>query len=209
MGLQIKIRNNLQGFKRVNMYVVDHFKKKPRSFIWVIGLLLNLVIGFIDYLTGYEIGMGVFYLMPIGLLSWLINRKAGIIMSVISTVTIISADILAGKVIQNYFIDSWNLFIHFSFFTIVVYLIYQEKMISDKNEILILKLQKALDEIKTLSGLLSVCPSCKKIRDDNGDWKRTDLLISDNTNAEFSHSICPECEDKLYPRLAKEKWARL
>jgi len=88
-------------------------------------------------------------------------------------------------------------------------LIYQEKMISDKNEILILKLQKALDEIKTLSGLLSVCPSCKKIRDDNGDWKRTDLLISDNTNAEFSHSICPECEDKLYPRLAKEKWARL
>jgi glycosyltransferase involved in cell wall biosynthesis len=191
------------------MYLVDYFEKKPRSFIWVIGLLLNLIIGLIDYLTGYEIGMGVFYLMPISLLSWLINRKAGIIMSVISTVTIISTDILAGKVIQNYFIDSWNLFIHFSFFTIVVYLIYQEKMSSDKNETLILKLQKALDGIKTLSGLLSICPSCKKIRDDNGHWKQIDLSISDNTNAEFSHSICPECEDKLYPRLAKKKWARL
>ena len=175
------------------MHLVDYFGKKPRSFIWVIGLLLNLIIGVIDYLTGYEIGMGVFYLMPISLLSWLINRKAGIIMSVISTVTIISTDILAGKVIQNYFIDSWNLFIHFSFFTIVVYLIYQEKMSSDKNEILILKLQKALDEIKTLSGLLSICSSCKKIRDDNGYWKQIDLFISDNTNAEFSHSICPEC----------------
>jgi hypothetical protein len=77
-------------------------------------------------------------------------------------------------------------------------------MSSDKNEILILKLQKALDEIKTLSGLLPICSSCKKIRDDNGRWKQIDLfIISDNTNAEFSHSISPECEDKLYPGLVK------
>lgn len=169
---------------------------------------MNLIIGVIDYLTGYEIGMAVFYLLPIGLLSWLINRKAGIIMSVISTVTIISTDILAGKVIQNYFTDSWNLFIHFSFFTIVVYLIYQEKMSSDKNEILILKLQKALDEIKTLSSLLSTCSFCKKIRDDNGHWKQIELFVSDK-NAEFSHGICPECKDNLYPELAKKKWVRL
>ncbi|MGA3208817.1 MAG: hypothetical protein ABSE05_13470 [Syntrophales bacterium] len=193
----------------MNMHLVDYFEKKPRSFVWIIGLLLNFIIGFIDYLTGYEIGIGVFYLMPISLLSWLINRKAGIIMSAISTVTIISTDILAGKVIQNYFIDSWNLFIHFSFFTIVVYLIYQEKMSSDKNEILMLKLQKALDEVKILSGLLSICSSCKKIRDDNGYWKQIELPISDNLNGAFSHSICPECKDKLYPGLAKKKWARL
>ncbi len=43
------------------MYLVDYFERKPRSFIWVIGLLLNLIIGLIDYLTGYEIGMGFFY----------------------------------------------------------------------------------------------------------------------------------------------------
>ena len=162
MGLQTKIRNKLQDVQRVNTWLFDYFAGKPRSFVWIIGLLLNFIIGFIDYITGYEIGMGVFYLMPICLLSWLINRKAGVIMSVISTVTIISTDILAGKVIQNYFTDSWNLFIHFSFFTIVVYLIYQEKMLPDKSERLTLRLQKALDEIKTLSGLLSICSACKK-----------------------------------------------
>ncbi|MCG6534924.1 MAG: hypothetical protein L7F78_09585 [Syntrophales bacterium LBB04] len=186
------------------MNIIDYLTKKPRLFIWVIGLLLNLLIGVIDYLTGYEIGMGVFYLLPIGLLSWLINRKAGIIMSVVSTVTIISADLLAGKVIQNYFIDFWNLFVHFSFFTIVVYLIYQEKVSSDKNEMLIVRLQKALDEVKTLSGLLPICSSCKKIRDDGGCWKQIELYISENTEAEFSHSICPECREKLYPGLAKK-----
>jgi len=60
--------------------------------MWGIALLLNLIIGVIDYLTGYEIAIGVFYLMPIGLLSWLINRRAGIIMSVISTATTATAN---------------------------------------------------------------------------------------------------------------------
>jgi len=183
------------------MKIIDYLAKKPRSFIWVIGLLLNLIIGVIDYLTGYEIGMGVFYLLPIGLLSWFINRKAGIVMSVISAVTIITADLSAGKIIQNYFIDFWNLFVHFSFFTIVVYLIYQEKVSSDKNEILIIKLQKALDEIKTLSGLLPICSSCKKIRDGDGNWKQMQIYISENTDAEFSHSICPGCNENCIPGI--------
>lgn len=187
------------------MSIIDYLAGKPRSFIWVVGLSLNLLIGVIDYLTGYEMKMAVFYLMPIGLLSWLISRNAGIIMSVISAVTIIYADLLAGKVIQNYFIDFWNLFVHFSFFTIVVYLIYQEKISSDKNEILITRLQKALDEVKTLSGLLPICSSCKKIRDNDDCWKQMELYISENTDAQFSHSVCPECRDKLYPEFAEKK----
>lgn len=185
------------------MKIIEYLATKPRSFIWVIGLLLNLIIGVIDYLTGYEIGMGVFYLLPIGLLSWFINRKAGIIISLISVITIISADLLAGKVIQNYFIDSWNLFVHFSFFTIVVYLIYQEKVSSDKNEILTVRLQKALDGVKTLRELLPTCSSCKNIRDDDGYWKQIELYISKNTDAKFNHSICPECREYLYPGSRK------
>jgi hypothetical protein len=168
-----------------------------------------LIIGIIDYLTGYEIGMGVFYLLPIGLLSWFINRKAGIVMAVISAATIITADISAGKVIQNYFIDFWNLFVHFSFFTIVVYLVYQEKVSSDKNEMLEVRLQKALDEIKTLSGLLPICSSCKKICDSGDCWKQLELYVSENINAKFNHSICPECKENLYPEFAEKKWVRL
>lgn len=55
-----------------------------------------------------------------------------------------------------------------SFFTIVVYLIYQKKVSSDENGMLIAKLQKALNEVKTLSALLPSYSSCKKIRDHNG-----------------------------------------
>ena len=63
------------------------------------------------------------------------------------------------------------------------------------------ELQEALAKIKTLSGLLPICASCKKIRDDKGYWNRIETYISDHSEAEFSHSICPECTKKLYPEL--------
>ena len=65
-------------------------------------------------------------------------------------------------------------------------------------------LQKALSEIKTLSGLLPICASCKKIRDDKGYWNQLELYIRDHSEAEFSHSICPTCADNLYGDLIKD-----
>ena len=54
-----------------------------------------------------------------------------------------------------------------------------------------------------LSGLLPICSSCKKIRDDKGYWKQIDVYIQKYSEAEFTHSICPECSDELY---GKEDW---
>jgi len=63
----------------------------------------------------------------------------------------------------------------------------------------ILKLQQALDEVKVLRGILPICASCKKIRDDKGYWKQIESYIKDHSEAEFSHGICPDCAKKLYP----------
>lgn len=61
------------------------------------------------------------------------------------------------------------------------------------------RLENALNQVKLLSGLLPICTVCKKIRDDSGSWNRIEQYISERSNAEFSHSICPECATKLYP----------
>jgi hypothetical protein len=63
------------------------------------------------------------------------------------------------------------------------------------------ELESALLEINTLSGLLPICASCKKIRDDKGYWNQIESYIMDNTEAEFSHSICNDCAKKLYPEF--------
>ena len=60
------------------------------------------------------------------------------------------------------------------------------------------KLKEALVRVKTLSGLLPICASCKKIRDDKGYWNEIETYISSHSEAEFSHGMCKECGDKLY-----------
>jgi PAS domain S-box-containing protein len=67
---------------------------------------------------------------------------------------------------------------------------------------LIAELQDALASIRTLRGMLPICSSCKKIRDDKGYWNQIEAYVSDHSEAEFSHSICPECIKKLYPELS-------
>lgn len=83
------------------------------------------------------------------------------------------------------------------------------KQIEDDREKLIIELQTALQEIKTLSGLLPICAWCKKIRDDRGYWKKVEIFIAEHTDAEFTHGICPECMKEVsietYERLADEQ----
>jgi hypothetical protein len=69
----------------------------------------------------------------------------------------------------------------------------------------IIELQKALEKVKTLSGFLPICASCKKIRDDKGYWNQIEAYISEHSEAEFSHGICPECAKKLYPDFYDDK----
>ncbi|HPD26123.1 MAG TPA: PAS domain-containing protein, partial [Candidatus Marinimicrobia bacterium] len=63
----------------------------------------------------------------------------------------------------------------------------------------VVDLRRALTEVKTLTGLLPICSNCKKIRDDTGYWKDVETYISQHSTAEFSHGICPDCMQKLYP----------
>ena len=65
-------------------------------------------------------------------------------------------------------------------------------------------LAKALAEIKTLRGIVPICAKCKKIRDDKGYWNQLEKYMETHLDAEFSHGICPQCMQELYPELADE-----
>jgi len=85
-------------------------------------------------------------------------------------------------IIQNGMVDPYNLIF---------------KELNDTNN----NLEKALAEVKTLSGLLPICASCKKIRDDKGYWSSIESYIRQHSGAQFSHGICPDCMVKLYPEV--------
>ena len=66
-------------------------------------------------------------------------------------------------------------------------------------------LQTTLYEIRQLKRIIPICAKCKQIRDDEGFWHQVESYISDHSEAEFSHSICPECMNSLYPELVKKE----
>lgn len=68
-----------------------------------------------------------------------------------------------------------------------------------EKDVLIRELREAINRIETLSGLLPICASCKRIRDDQGQWKQIESYLKEHSGASFSHGICPECAQKLYP----------
>jgi PleD family two-component response regulator len=74
-----------------------------------------------------------------------------------------------------------------------------QKKLEDKNT----ELQKAMDEIKILQGIISICSYCKKIRNDDGYWEQMEQYIRDHSEAEFSHGICQECAKKLLDELSR------
>jgi len=70
-----------------------------------------------------------------------------------------------------------------------------------ERERLIAELQDAMGRVKSLSGLLPICASCRKIRDEKGAWHNLEAYIRNHTEADFSHGICPDCRRTLYPEF--------
>ncbi len=79
----------------------------------------------------------------------------------------------------------------------------ERKRTEEERERLIGELQEALAKIKTLKGFFPICANCKKIRDDEGYWQQVEDYLRDHSEAEFTHSLCPDCAKKLFPKFHK------
>ena len=168
----------------------------------LLGLLLVLLIAYADYLTGFGANLSVFYLIPIALVVWFVGRQAGLAIAGMGAIAWLLADILTDQTLPTTFLPYWRAAMRLAFFLIVVYLLSGRRQAEAEREKLIGELQEAVGNVKTLRGLLPICMSCKKVRDDKGYWNQIEIFIRGHYEAAFSHSICPECEKKLYPELA-------
>jgi hypothetical protein len=85
------------------------------------------------------------------------------------------------------------------FIALIVYIVIEQNRKDSE------KIKKALEEIKTLRGLIPICAHCKKIRDKEGYWNQLENYIQGHSEAEFTHSLCPECITELYGDTYAEK----
>jgi len=87
--------------------------------------------------------------------------------------------------------------LYFFIFRLLNRHITQQRLAEAEKDTLIAELHSALDEVKTLRGIVPICASCKKIRDDKGFWQQVEVYVSAHSEAMFSHGSCPECTEKL------------
>jgi light-regulated signal transduction histidine kinase (bacteriophytochrome) len=132
----------------MQMNIDEYRRGKLNTLQMMAGLMVTLLIGFIDYVTGYDLRLEIFYLMPIAFVVWFVGKKSGIFISAVSIVIIILSDILSGKIFHNYFIESWNMAMLFLFFIIVTLLLSKLQITLLERTELALELQKALHEVK-------------------------------------------------------------
>jgi PAS domain S-box-containing protein len=92
-----------------------------------------------------------------------------------------------------------------SYFLTVMNDITERKKIEAERHETIRELRAALGEIRDLQGILPICASCKKVRDDTGYWEQVESYVSRHTGAQFSHGVCPECIKTLYPEYSRQR----
>lgn len=95
-----------------------YFENKSKPFLITFNIAILVCIGCVDYITGYEIGISLFYLIPIGFAGWFGGRYPSIIISFLSVLTMAATDFLAGKVYIHSFVEVWDLLMHLGFFAV-------------------------------------------------------------------------------------------
>ncbi len=161
------------------------------------GLSLVLI-GIGDYITGVEIIFTMFYLIPVSAITWKLGRAQGIFASMICALVWSIVDYF-GRPMFDPVTVVWNIAIQFGMFVSYAIVLSRVRTGIEAQNTVNEELQAAMAEVKRLSGVLPICAWCKKIRDTEGVWHQLEAYLLDHSEVDFTHSICPECKNTLYP----------
>ena len=206
--------------------LVRHLDRQSETEVTMLAFFLSLAVGALDYVTGVEVSFSIFYLVPIGLATWFAGARKGVWMACLGALMGGTMEYLGMARYSHFIILYWNAAVRLGVFLIVVFLlssvrswgyelarrveertallakeIEERKRTEAEREVVIAELRDALSNVKHLRGLLPICASCKRIRDEHGYWNDVEEYIRKHTEADFTHGICPDCMNKLYPGM--------
>jgi diguanylate cyclase (GGDEF)-like protein len=153
--------------------------------LFAISLILIILFGIIDFLTGFEFSFSLFYLIPVSITAWGIGKNAGLAMSVLSAVTWVVSNLLAGETYTNNFVLIWNTFMRLGFFSVVTILVHslhlvleEERSLARTDPLTGALNRRAFYDILTTKNLLALKNQrpCTLVYIDVDDFKRINDL---------------------------------
>jgi hypothetical protein len=178
--------------------------KRSSTLLWVTVTYAGVIIlGIIDWLTGWELNFFVFYFVPICIGAWFLGLWAAVTLAVFSALTWFGADALSGHVHSTHVYAVWNTIIRLISFLAIGWSVYavQDALVRERKATEALR--RALANIKSLEAFLPICARCKRIRNQQGEWQQLEAYIGQHSNTQFSHGYCPECAGKLMEEARK------
>jgi hypothetical protein len=173
-------------------------------FLWALALIILGAIGWFDYATGPDLHVFAFYFLPVWLIAWHVGLRSGAYMALLAAGTWFMADHASGHFYSSPGIVGWNALMEFAACIVVAGIASVVRTQLSAQEKLNAELFATMAEIKRLEGLLPICSACKQIRNERGEWELMEKYITTHSEAQFSHSVCPECARKLYPQYLDE-----
>ncbi len=157
---------------------------------------LLAVLGWLDYVTGYEMSFFVFYSVPVGLAAWFVGRWPAIVLALAATLTWLLADFYSGAKYSAPFFYYWNSTIHFLAFIINAVTISKIKAELDRRQILAAELETTRQKLRSV-GRMPFCPACGKSRNGVGSRSATALGADSEADSDSPSAVCPACRDSV------------
>jgi hypothetical protein len=176
--------------------------------IWALALVILGTIGWFDYATGYDLHVFAFYFLPVWLVGWHVGLRSGIYMALLAAGTWFTADYVSGHPYASPGIAGWNALMELAACIVIAGIASVVRTQLRAREKLNTELFEMIAQIKRLEGLLPICAACKQIRNERGEWELMEKYITAHSEAQFSHSVCPECAQRLYPQYLEEPGGR-
>ncbi len=160
----------------------------------VVGCVLAL--GWVDWVTGYELNFFVFYFLPVFSAARFFGFPSAVATAVLCAMVWFGADLQSGHAYSSVVFAVWNMIIRLVSFLAIGWSVSSVYQALGRERDTAEALRRALSEVKVLETFLPVCAQCKKIRNEGGVWQNMEVYIGQHSNTRFSHGYCPECAKK-------------
>ncbi len=179
---------------------VDILRRRP----WAVlaGIVAVSLLGVADYATSEAIDFEILFFAPVAYVAWAEGTVGGLGVACFAVITGMLTELARGRLISAPLVTAWDATSHLLAYGAVIGFISTRTTLLERER-LIQRLRQANDEIKTLRGLLPVCAWCARIRDDErgGRWETLEGYVSERSEAEFTHGICPECAEAMLAQI--------
>jgi hypothetical protein len=166
---------------------------RKKSAIILANLTVLLLIGWIDYITGYEFGFFIFYFIPVSITAWFVDRRSGLFMASASAVIWYYSDLYTDHPYSNSYFIYWEMFMRLVSFLTTALTISRIRELVENERRLNDELMRALSEVGELQKLLPVCHRCGQQQSDETVRERIANYLAARRGQETLRSVCPEC----------------